>query len=818
MSVQIGYTKQVIFGIMFLLIILIVVEGFAKVWWYQLESCAFEDSDVYEGVSPEIKRQMCVESYQLQISEDGADPNQDFETININSYGFRGKEISIQKPENTFRIFGVGGSTMMGSGSLSDVTTITGFLQNEFDKLNLQYNVEVINAGVSGAWSHTEVNLIKTKLLRFNPDLFIIYDGWNDSSLGGWTENNDNAEEVVSKWISRWTEICNLGKENNFKTVIFIQPILGTSDRTLSEKEFSKYLEVKDGQDLKRLVFFAEALDELKTVCDGTADLRHAFDGIDAPIYWDSGHMANTGNKIISKKMFQVIYPLVDDGKDNEFRVFDQQYTAEEISSVVYDGREITVNVELLPQNGTDDKELKIIAHDTTKSKIVQDATYFLSISKDGENLLRNYFFAEDGILNIHIQSSSETTINVIGEKQYDHDAYVMPGSKYGHEMSGKNLTSKTPIQITGPIFDTPGVYTFDIELRTIDSHDNWVFNLSGFNSQITIREDGALENTIVKTEPSFEEDSFSNEEFDITDSEIADQATKDFGVTLKRVILQNYKTPFLVQQLFIGTQEQLVTQQPVKGENVKIISDIDFSNLSDVDLSKGYFPNVDLSEKNLSKSNFSGAYLKNSNFNNSELFETKFAFANMIGATLSFAQLEYADFQSADMLGAVLSNSNLRHANFDNADLLSVNFRDSDLSHVDLSYANLAVVDFQGANMEFVNLEGQDLRRMFLMNANLSNANLHGTYIETAYLKNAILTGANFSGATFTANNFSGWNLTNVNFSSIPLYDADFSNSNLTGVDFSDSDLSNVNFENSNLEDALGGPFIGCKNHRLCE
>ena len=75
MSVQVGYTKQVLFGIMFLLIIIVVVEGFAKVWWYQLESCAFEDSDVYDGVSPETKRQMCIESYQLQISEDGADPN-----------------------------------------------------------------------------------------------------------------------------------------------------------------------------------------------------------------------------------------------------------------------------------------------------------------------------------------------------------------------------------------------------------------------------------------------------------------------------------------------------------------------------------------------------------------------------------------------------------------------------------------------------------------------------------------------------------------------------------------------------------------------
>ena len=632
MSVQVSYKKQFLFGIMFLLIILIVVEGSAKLWWHQLESCAFEDSDVYEGVNPGMKRQLCVESYQLQIFNEGIDPNQDLETININSHGFRGQEVSLQKPENTFRIFGVGGSTMMGSGSLSDVTTITGYLQNEFNNLNLQYNVEVINAGISGAWSQTETNLIKTKLLKFNPDLFIIYDGWNDGGPeSGWTENNDNAKEIVSKWVNRWIEICNLGKENNFKTVIFIQPILGTSDRTLSEQEYARYIEPewKDGNTLKRLKLIASGLDDLQTVCDGAVDLRHAFDDINSPIFWDSGHMGNVGNKIISKKMFQAVYPLIDD--------------------------------------------------------------------------------------------------------------------------------SKIPISSSDVLHD-------------------------------------------------------------VSESEITSVTTKDSIVKLKRFILQNYKTPLLINQLFIGTQEQLVTQQNVKGEDVKTISDIDFSNLSNADFSKGYFPNADFSNKDLSKSNFSGAYLKNSNFKNSELLGTKFFSVNMRGANLSNAQLENADFRNSDMVATVLSNSNLKYANFDGAYLYNVNFRESDLSYVDLSFADINGVDFQGADMEFVNLEGHDLRRNFLMNTNLSNANLQGAYIETNYIQNAILVGANLSGATFTTKNFSGWNLSGVDFSSSALFNSDFSNSNLDGVVFSNSDLSNANFENSNLEDALGAPFIGCKNHPLCE
>ena len=630
MSVQVSYKKQVLFGIMLLLVILVVVEGFAKIWWYELESCGFEDSDVYEGVDPAMKRLMCVESFRLQISDERIDPDQDFETININSHGFRGQEVSIQKPENTFRIFGIGGSTMVGSGSTSDVTTIPGYLQNEFDSLNLQYNVEVVNAGIVGAWSLTETNLIKTKLLNFNPDLFIIYDGWNDASKeAGWTENDDNAKQIVSKWVHRWIEICNLGKENNFKTAIFIQPILGTSDRTLSEKEYAMYIKTKDDNTLERLELLANSLGDLEKVCDKTIDLRNAFDGINSPVFWDRGHVGNNGNQIISKKIFEAIYPLMD-----------------------------------IPENS--------------------------------------------------ISSSTE----------------ILDASK----------------------------------------------------------------------------------------SEITNEATKDYFIQLKRFILHNYKTPYLIGYN-IGTQQQLVTQQNVKGEDVKTINDIDFSKLSNADFSKGYFPNADFSKQDLSKSNFSGTYLKDSNFKNSKLSEVKFIFANMRGSNLSFTQLESADFRNSDMTGAVLSNSDLRYALFDNAYLYNVNFRESDLSYVDLSYANLGGIDFQGATMESVNLEGHDLRRVFLMNTNLSNANLQGTFINVNYIQDAILSGANLSGVTFSlSKNFSGFDLSNVNFSSSSLFNSDFSNSNLDGVDFSNADLTNANFESSNLEDAIGSPFIGCKNHYLCE
>ena len=100
---------------------------------------------------------------------------------------------------------------------------------------------------------------------------------------------------------------------------------------------------------------------------------------------------------------------------------------------------------------------------------------------------MNEYFFADDGILIMNFQPNDDPRINVIGEIQYDNNAYVMPGSKYTVEMFGENLTSVTPLQIVGSIFNTDGIYTFDIELRTIDSRDNWVFSLSGFHYEITI-------------------------------------------------------------------------------------------------------------------------------------------------------------------------------------------------------------------------------------------------------------------------------------------------------------------------------------------
>ena len=149
--------------------------------------------------------------------------------------------------------------------------------------------------------------------------------------------------------------------------------------------------------------------------------------------------------------------------------------TRTETKSIFFDDREITIYVKVSSVNfqDTDNKQIKIFAHDKTNNKDIQNVTYFISISDNDENLLRQYFFAKDGTLIMDVIPNLEPQVKVIGEKQYAHDAYVM--------------SDKIPIQIIGSIFELGKTYTFDMELRTIDDPANWVFSLSGFQTKITI-------------------------------------------------------------------------------------------------------------------------------------------------------------------------------------------------------------------------------------------------------------------------------------------------------------------------------------------
>ena len=506
MSVQVSYKKQTALGIILITILLLVIEVIANVWWATQIHCEFEQNEIFENFDDAEKRQLCLDFYNIKISGDEIISNQSTDSITINTLGFRGPESSEIKPPNTYRIFMVGGSTMFGAGATSDETTIPGYLQQLLNENDFEFDIEVINSGIQGADSNTELNLIKHKLITFSPDLIVIYDGWNDLRA-------NHTPNVVKE---NWEKICEFAKENDFAVIVTLQPIAGFGNKSLTNQELEY---AQNGEDYTNNLLiesspiyqnYAKNLSEI-TACTKTLDIRNVFDAETGPIYWDQGHVSDRGNSIVAKSLSSTVFSIT--SKNHGFSTFETENNIKKTSSSFYDDREIIVTVEVLPSNESNNEKIKISTYDNTNKEDIQNVTYFLAISKNSENLLREYFFAKDGILIFDVFPKDSNQVQIFGEQQYDHNAYV--------------VSDVTPLQVKGPIFSKDGSYTFDIELRTIDDPGNWVFSLVGFRSEISIEKDITLEETFTDTKPSLQ--------------------TEDFF----RKIFSYYKTPILLNEVF---------------------------------------------------------------------------------------------------------------------------------------------------------------------------------------------------------------------------------------------------------------------------
>jgi len=297
MSVQVSYKKQILFGIVLLIVILAVLEGIVNIWWNEvINKCAYEENEFFKHLDEEVIRQLCVESYDLQYTD-----TRIFAThglITINSHGFRGPEIAQEKPDNTYRIFVTGASTVFGSRVLDD-ETIPAYLQKKFDDDKLEFKVEVINAGIHAITSTQEAKLIKERLIDYEPDLIIAYDGWTDLIY--------TKDPII--WKDVWIEICNLGKEVGFETIVTLQPAVGTGNRILTEQEHH-YLK-ENLEILEPYPLYIQQLDELNRHCTKTADLREIFDFIPEPIFYDRIHVGPRGNLFAADKIHEIALPVV---------------------------------------------------------------------------------------------------------------------------------------------------------------------------------------------------------------------------------------------------------------------------------------------------------------------------------------------------------------------------------------------------------------------------------------------------------------------------------------------------------------------------
>lgn len=371
MSVQVSYKKQTVFFVILIITTFLLAEGIVRTF-DPTTSCQFVENELFDKYDIFEKQNICFEYTTIGVDFSSSirllEPNQSGKYLNINSDGFRGKEFNFQPDD--YKIFVLGGSTTFGFISSTDDFSIPAILEKKLQNENL--NVKVINAGIPGAHSRSELYYLENYILKYSPDMIIMYDGINESenkhftyeefnennyfvnhnreSIGGsktgiltffakidckscmgvvqiiksFTKTTEfsppkyqEAEEEKDPYLIRaerlensWSRVCSLGFDNEFKTVHILQPAIGVNDRILSDSE--KLVDFKDStQFLKTLNLNKTKLQH----CDEIWDLRntfdHKYDGV--TLFFDPVHLNDIGNEIIADAIHKKLLPVVMD-------------------------------------------------------------------------------------------------------------------------------------------------------------------------------------------------------------------------------------------------------------------------------------------------------------------------------------------------------------------------------------------------------------------------------------------------------------------------------------------------------------------------
>jgi hypothetical protein len=112
--------------------------------------------------------------------------------VKHNGQGFRrSADVSLRKPEGTFRVFLMGGSTAYGTGGLwphiqrtypviKNSQTIDAYLERDLGKRFPGTRFEVINAAIPSIWTHHHLIYLNQTILKYQPDMVVLLDGYND--------------------------------------------------------------------------------------------------------------------------------------------------------------------------------------------------------------------------------------------------------------------------------------------------------------------------------------------------------------------------------------------------------------------------------------------------------------------------------------------------------------------------------------------------------------------------------------------------------------------------------------------------------------
>ena len=146
------------------------------------------------------------------------------------------------------------------------------------------------------------------------------------------------------------------------------------------------------------------------------------------------------------------------------------------ISSVDIQGKKISISVELpMSFDNLDEKQITITATEDGTKENAKNVTFLIGLFHENEIIFRNFFFTSDGILPIKIIPSQDEEITIQGEQD------PLLGAWY--------RTETTPLEISGPLLNSGGLYNFEIEVRTLDEPTNIIDNSEVFKADLIVAE-----------------------------------------------------------------------------------------------------------------------------------------------------------------------------------------------------------------------------------------------------------------------------------------------------------------------------------------
>ena len=700
-------------------------------------------------------------------------------TRTYNSYGFRGNEFQEQKHDVDFRIFAVGGSTTFG-GAADDDETWPAYLQQIINEKITGKKIEVINAGISAGTSKTGFDMIKNKLLSFDPDLIIMYDGWNDHST-----------IPVEKTIQSWESVCKLGKIEGFDTIITVQPLTLTGQRVPTEQELSNAVVHPAYSQASQQ--YVDAFEELDEVCTKTADFRRIFDYIQEPIFWDNGHTMSFGNKIIAENVFSVISPIY---FDETYSVIQNDLNSENNepeTGVVY-----AVGADLSGKN-FDNLNLQNAVFDkadlsnTSFKNANIDGARFVFANLDNSNLLDRIDLSDINLAGANISNVSLKGKDLSGANLSHVDLSE-------HNLTGTNLTGVTLSHAKLSSTSLKGKDLSGANLSYVDLSEH---NLTGTNLTGVTLSHAKLSSTSLKGK----------------DLSGANLSYVDLsGIDLRSVILTN--ADFRNANL---SESKLL-------DSLLVNNNFNYATLKNIN-----FAGKDLSGSSFNKVKLDGSDIQNTNLKNSSFVQVDFT--KIKNKSLAGTNLSDASFAHSNLVGVDLSGTFLQSTNFWKADLSGVDFTvtDSITDGITFIEATLPNSNFEGVDLSVK----KHYTSIFEDKAYLYDSP-HDLMVEDLFseITNILIISTEVRGNDlaveyFFYNSFARANLENTNFKNADLnhanfYSADLTNADLSGADlrtafFGGADLSNANLDGANLQGAildnaiLTGANLKCINHSIC-